>query len=317
MEQPRTPDPRVSIGLPVYNGEAYLAEAIDSLLAQTFTDFELIISDNGSTDATREICLERAGRDQRVRYFRSEVNVGAMRNFNRVVKLARGEYFKWAAHDDLHAPSCVERCVEALDRDPSIVLAFPRSQEVDESGEVIAMKGGGIDAHSTDVVARFRELIRLDYSCELVFGMMRSRMLGHTRLLADYADCDRVLLAEIGLAGRIEEVPDYLFIHRQHDGRSVSQYKSRQWRAAWFNPDKAGKPGFPYTHEWAGLVSAVHRSTMSTRQRLRCYRLMLRWAWVNRSGLIEDVTFGLRYLVRPLKDRIVGPPDEVAGGGGS
>src|SRR5688572_10868700 len=97
-------NPRVSIGLPVYNGENYLAEAIDSILAQTFEDFELIISDNASTDRTQEICEAYAAKDGRIRYYRSEVNKGSAWNFNRVFELARGEYFKWAAHDDYIAP---------------------------------------------------------------------------------------------------------------------------------------------------------------------------------------------------------------------
>jgi glycosyltransferase involved in cell wall biosynthesis len=307
--------PRVTIGLPVYNGEAYLAESIDSLLAQTFTDFELIISDNGSTDSTRAICLERAERDSRIRYHRNPENIGAMGNFNLVVDMARGEYFKWAAHDDVHAPGCVEACLEVLERDPSVVLAFPRSQDVDEKGTVIALKGAGVDAHSSSAVDRFRELIRLDYSCELVFGLMRTRMIRETQLLADYADCDRVLLAEIGLSGRIEEIPDYLFIHRQHDDRSVSQFRSRQYRAAWFNPKRAGRPGFPYTREWAGLVNAVTRARLTPGERMKCYGLMLRWAWVNRSGLIEDVYFALRTVLRPVKQRVTGVKNGSSGEG--
>ena len=313
-ERPQAAVPRVSIGLPVYNGEAYLAESIDSLLAQTWTDFELIISDNGSTDATEAICRDRARRDPRVRYYRNDVNIGAMGNFNRVVELARGEFFKWAAHDDTHAPRCVEECLELLENDPTVVLAFPRWQDVDAKGEVIALKSAGVDARSSDPVERFRQLIRLDYSCELVFGLMRTEMIRNTRLLADYADCDRVLVAEIGLSGRFEEIPEHLFIHRQHDDRSVSQFKSRQRRAAWFNPARAGRPGFPYTREWAGLVAAVARARLTTAERMKCYRLMLRWAWVNRAGLIEDVHFALRHLLRPVKQRVSGMQNGEGGG---
>src|SRR5262245_31410059 len=115
--------PRVSIGVPVYNGERYLRECIDSILGQTFRDFELILSDNASTDATRTICEAYATRDPRVRYYRNEQNLGACRNFNRCVELARGDYFLWAAHDDAIAPEYLARCVEALDRDPSVVLS--------------------------------------------------------------------------------------------------------------------------------------------------------------------------------------------------
>ena len=130
-------NPRVSIGLPVYNGENYVTEAIGSLLAQTFTNFELIISDNGSTDSTPEICRDFAKRDSRVRYFRHEVNQGAAWNFNRTLELRTGEYFQWHAHDDSCAPTLLERAVEMLDRDPTIVLSFARRTIIDHAGEFL------------------------------------------------------------------------------------------------------------------------------------------------------------------------------------
>jgi len=114
--------PRVSIGLPVYNGENYLEEAIDSILAQTYKDFELIISDNASTDRTPDICQAYANKDPRIRYYRNEKNIGAAVNFNRVFELSSSEYFKWAAHDDIIAPDYISECIEILDNDDSIVL---------------------------------------------------------------------------------------------------------------------------------------------------------------------------------------------------
>src|SRR3954470_23138397 len=107
--------PRVTIGLPVYNGARYLAEAIESVLAQTFTDFELVISDNASTDATAAIALQYAARDPRVRYSRNRENIGSARNFGRAFELATGEFFKWMASDDLISPEFLENCVAALD----------------------------------------------------------------------------------------------------------------------------------------------------------------------------------------------------------
>jgi glycosyltransferase involved in cell wall biosynthesis len=92
--------PKVSIGVPVFNGENYLAQALESILAQDFADFEVIISDNCSTDKTPEICTSFAKRDSRVKYFRNDSNIGASPNYNRTFELSRGEYFKWCAHDD-------------------------------------------------------------------------------------------------------------------------------------------------------------------------------------------------------------------------
>ncbi len=123
--------PRVSVGLPVYNGENFIKDALDSILAQTFEDFELIISDNASTDGTQQICRQYTSKDQRIRYIRNDGNIGASKNFNQVFELSSGEYFKWIAHDDLCAPEFLERCVEVLDQDPSIVLCFARPKAID------------------------------------------------------------------------------------------------------------------------------------------------------------------------------------------
>ena len=118
--------PRVSIGLPVYNGERWLAEALDSLLAQTYSDFELIISDNGSTDDTQAICEEYAARDRRIRYIRQEINRGLAWNWNCVFEESAGDYFKWAACDDLYHPTFLERCVQILDQYPDVAWCHTR-----------------------------------------------------------------------------------------------------------------------------------------------------------------------------------------------
>ncbi len=106
--------PKVSIGMPVYNGAAYVCEALDSLLAQTYRDFELIISDNASTDGTRSICEGYASRDPRIRYVRQPENIGAVGNFRYVLSEARGEYFMWAAHDDFWFPEFVDACLSKI-----------------------------------------------------------------------------------------------------------------------------------------------------------------------------------------------------------
>ena len=126
--------PRVSIGLPVYNGDRYLEDAIRSILAQSYTDFELIISDNGSADRTREICEGYARQDARIRYTRSPRNRGAAWNFRRVFELARGELFKWAAHDDILAPDFLGSCIAELDADATLVACHSGTRRIDEFG---------------------------------------------------------------------------------------------------------------------------------------------------------------------------------------
>jgi GT2 family glycosyltransferase len=302
--------------LPVYNGAAFLSDAVDSLLAQTFTDFELIISDNASTDATESICRDRAARDPRVRYFRNAENQGATRNFNRVAELARGEYFKWAAHDDVHEPDYVLRCVQALDADPTVALVYPRSREIDETGATLRTVGTDVDADLPGAAQRFRAMIRREYSCVAIFGLVRTGVLRKTKLLSTYADCDRVLLAEISLSGRIRELPDALFVHRQHRNRSVWQFPSRQTRNAWFDPSKAMRPAFPYTRQLFGNFAAVLRAPVSASERLACAPWMGEWLLRNADGLFEDVTYAGRYALRPLKRLILPSSRGIEGADG-
>ncbi len=300
-----TRSPRVSIGLPVYNGEAYVAQAVDTLLAQSFADFELIIFDNASTDATESICRERAARDPRVRYERRPTNVGATRNFNGVVEMARGEYFKWAAHDDMHEPDYLARCVEALDRDSTVVLAHTRLRDIDDDGNSRDADDPKLDWDSASAFIRFRELTRPDHRCESIFGLIRSDVLRRTRLLQDFAGCDRVLLAELALAGRFYEAPEVLFVHREHKKRSTHEYRSEQTRTAWFNPSKAGRPAFPHGRMILGYLGAIRRAHVPLSDKLRCLTIFPSWIKRNRDGLWQDTAFAIAYVVRPAKRRVL------------
>lgn len=116
--------PAVSIGMPVYNGAQYIREALDSLLAQTFSDFELIISDNASSDATKAICEEYARRDSRIRYVRQSENKGAAANFRFVLDRAKADLFMWAAYDDLWAPNYLMDATTLLS-DRNMDFVFP------------------------------------------------------------------------------------------------------------------------------------------------------------------------------------------------
>src|SRR5712672_2734146 len=165
--------PLLSIGLFVYNGERFLEEVLQSILSQTFTDFELIISDNASTDRTGEISQAYAKRDNRIRYYRGEKNMGAGWNVRRVYELATAKYFKWAAADDVLEPEFLRRCVEILEGDHDCVVAYAKTKEVDENGIVIKNYVTPIKADSNDPVSRFREMILTDHSCYQIFGVMR------------------------------------------------------------------------------------------------------------------------------------------------
>ena len=222
--------PRVSIGLPVYNGEKFLERALDSILAQTYADFELIISDNASTDATEQICHAYAAKDDRIRHYRNEKNLGAARNFNYAFELSRGAYFKWAAADDLILPDYLARCVKILDSDPSVVIAFTKTIFIDEKDNPIeGVHDAQWDLRSDAAHERFRHVIFSGSWCNVIFGLIRADALRTTRLISDYPGQDYGLLGQLSLIGKFCEVAEYLFLRRLHPNAS-SQNTTIGWQ---------------------------------------------------------------------------------------
>lgn len=283
--------PLVSIGMPVYNGERFIREALDSILAQTFTDLEVVICDNASTDATEAICRAYAERDARIRYFRNERNMGASYNYNRVTELSRGKYIRHAAHDDVLAPTNIERCVEVLEADPGIALAYPQMSRIDEHGAVIDTFTNSLDLRDDDPVARWRrfhELCDDGSMCDPVFGLFRASVLRSTRVLTRCIGADMILLAETALRGRIHEVREVLFFERWYPGTSVNANKTVDDRAAWFDPARRGRWS-NYLPQWVWMseyLRAVRRSPLSLRQKAACALMMLGWMRRNKRGLV-------------------------------
>ncbi|MEA3411740.1 MAG: glycosyltransferase [Pseudomonadota bacterium] len=275
--------PLVSIGLPVYNGERFIGAALDSIGSQTFEDFELVISDNASTDGTQEICERYAGKDGRIRYLRNEINIGAGNNFNRAYELSKGKHFKWMAHDDVLAPGFIRDCVSALDEDDSAVLSHPGAEIIGEDGEKqkdynVSLKTDAVAAHK-----RFAELVLSRHNCYQIFGLIRSDALRQTRLIANYTGSDRNLLAELSLMGRFIEVPGVLVYYRQHPGRSMSQYPDRHERNAWFDPKLKGTVSFPAWRRGTEYFKSINRSSLSVRDRALCHMTLIRW-FLSRSS---------------------------------
>lgn len=243
---------KVTIGLPVYNGANYVAAAIDSILAQSYSDFDLLISDNASNDATEEICRAYAGKDRRIRYTRQPQNIGAAANFNRLVGMCESPYFKWAAHDDVLAPGFLAACVDVLDRDQGVVLASPGSTLIDETGAPLPYspeRGGMIDRAgvcwpalpeknddltAADPSLRFRAVMLNMFLCVEIFGLMRRSTLLQTNLQGSFGGADKVLLAEMSLLGRFWIGRETLFFRRCH-AQQFSAQTSGAYRAIWFS----------------------------------------------------------------------------------
>ena len=263
-------EPKVSIGMPVFDGERYISEAIESILSQTFSDLELIISDNASTDGTQAICEYYAERDSRIRYRRTSQNLGAAANHNYVFKHARGSYFKWAAHDDICAPTFLERCIEVLEQDESVVLCHSRTSIIDENGNnflnyVVELNTMALEPHT-----RFGEAIRKEHWCYPVFGLFRADVLKKTPLIAGYTSSDRVLLAEMCLLGCVFEVPERLFLRRSHPETSTRKFPKGRDRMAWFDPS-ANKNQHYLWLKLRGYLEAIHRAPFPQQERALCY----------------------------------------------
>jgi len=283
--------PGLSIGLPVYNGEKYLAESLEALLGQTYDDFELIISDNASTDGTAEICSCYGKRDSRIRYFRQPHNIGCAPNHNFVVREAKGELFKWASDDDLYARDLLEYCVEALDRYPGVVLANSWTAMIDGSGNVTRALEYPVATSSLRTPERFRSMM-FDGWFDDIGGVMRTKVLRRTPLRS-YHLADRSLTTEIGLHGPFYQVPDWLYFRRDHPDRAERAHQSvRSWCTN-LDPRRADRLRHPTVRLYAeyvlGYVTAIRRAPLSVADRQECYRYLAQWAAGRALPVVDQV----------------------------
>jgi glycosyltransferase involved in cell wall biosynthesis len=293
--------PRVSVGLPVYNGEDYLHDAIESLSRQTFDDFEIVISDNASSDRTPEICRDFAAGDPRIRYHRNERNLGAAANYNAVFTRARGEYFKWASHDDLAAPDLLLRCVEILDREAGVVLAFSHFDYVDERGETLRRSAENLSIRGKQTSQRVRQLV--DRQLEktdiywAIFGLIRASALQATRLIEAYVASDQTLLFHLILLGEFHQIPETLFFRREHADESMIKHSTPRERASWF--DTTRKPSDFLFPNWRLLrehLALIREQRLPSGQALRCSGQVLRrfaHKWRALGGEIKAAGHGL------------------------
>ena len=250
----------VSIGLPVYNGKNFVAEAIESVLGQSFGDFELLISDNGSTDGTEEICRSYTALDKRVRYHRSAENRGAAWNFTCLVQLAEGKYFKWLAHDDLMAPSFLEDCIARLEERPDAVSCMPDVAVIDGDSRHVVLEDDRPSsgcatqeeerirlAHleSSRAADRFRGVLMLSQRCYEVFGLIRSSAIRRSGAIRSFNGSEKVLLAELALQGPFLHVPKKLFFSRWHEAR-FSANASGAGQNRTFDPAKSKRFALPH-----------------------------------------------------------------------
>jgi glycosyltransferase involved in cell wall biosynthesis len=293
-ERPAGTTPTISVGLAVYNGENYVAQAIESILNQTLTDFELIITDNASTDRTSEICRTFAEKDSRIIYHKNTVNIGAVRNMNLVFSMARGKYFRWLGHDDFCAPETLAECTAVLDSDPSVVLCHTGVVEIDGTGKHVG-RGPWCDASSFLPHERFRNAIKMNYECYEQYGVIRPEILRQARELQVYVDSDRTFLAELALYGRFQRLEKDFFFHRIHPQKSTVLFPAWRDRMIWYDPAFKTKITFPFWMQFIDYLKRIARVPLPFPEKIRCYVCMIGWLREGHGkSMVKDVLIAIQ-----------------------
>lgn len=315
--------PKVSLGIPVYNGENFLEDCLESLLKQSFTDFEIVISDNASTDRTAEICREFQQRDSRIRYDRLPVNIGPSLNFDRVFQLSQGLYFKWCAHDDICGPEFLAQCVEVLENQPDVALCYSKMQVINEQGETIETYNYPLKLDHPGVAQRFKSAICVDHrrhSAVEIFGLMRRDVMLKIPPQGLYARGDSVFLARVALFGRLYELNEYLFFNRNHNDRgsrvaSISaRSRTRMSKligvgplppTEWFDPSRIGTLTFPEWNIMREYWKSIDLAPLTGRDRWNCYRAYGGWLLGHIPKLTRDCLIASEMIIQRIFDRPV------------
>jgi glycosyltransferase involved in cell wall biosynthesis len=289
--------PRVSVGMPVYNREKYVGAAIEAHLCQTYGDFELIITDNASTDHSEEICRAYAARDSRIRYHRNPQNLGATGNYRRCFELSTAEYFRWTPSDDLVSPNLLERAVGVLEADPSVLVAYGRTRLIDSAGKVTSDFDERLHLLDEQPSKRWRSVQRNLRLGNLHYGLIRASELRKTLLMRNYSGGDFPFIAEMSLYGKFYEIPDAFFYRRMHEEAS-SAMKDTKDVMTFYDPSKP-KDFFPRT--WVHLGAnwwSVTRSPIGIAEKMRIYSYMARQVFWTRRNLESELVGLVQHAIR-------------------
>jgi glycosyltransferase involved in cell wall biosynthesis len=301
----------------VYNGERFIEKAIRSILAQTFDDFELLISDNASTDRTQQICLQLAAKDHRIRYFRNDANMGAGWNTRRVYSLATGKYYKQAAHDDFCEPRYFEQAIDVLETDPKVVLAYGKTRVVDQDGHFLEDYECETRIESEDPLARFSDLLLIGHRCYPIFGVIRMDTLCRIPMQGIFPHSDRIHLVELSLQGRFRELPERLFVSTKHLGQSVWTIPARSLQRGfrltrkpgtlpdigWWDPSRKRSLSFPEWNAFRQYAAVIRRSPLTNEQKAQAFGILMRWCIKYRRRLIGDLVIAADQLIYNLQTR--------------
>lgn len=278
----------VGIGVPVFNGENFLAECLESIAAQDLDALDVVISDNASTDATEEIAREVARRDSRFRYVRQPENLGAAANYNYVMHHSRGDLYKMAPHDDMLGPGFLKLCIEALEENPTAVLAFPTTRYIGPDGETLGdYEDPIVWTHASTPAGRLQDLYAAEHEtylrlCYPIMGLMRRDAALRTRGIQAFRAADAAMLVELALLGDFIEVPEPLYLKRLHPGTSMRANTTEQDFAQWYDPRSAGQDPLHFSRLAGSHFSAPFHVGLPIAERATATAATLRWFFSER-----------------------------------
>jgi glycosyltransferase involved in cell wall biosynthesis len=286
--------PKVSIAVPVYNCERYVAQSLESLLGQTFSDFELVISDNASTDATEQVCRDYAKRDSRIRYIRRTENIGGPGNFRYVFSQCTGEYHKWSTADDYWDKTFIEKAVAVLDAQRDTVLCYPMTRLINAQGEKIEDYQDNLDLQDPLPRTRFFRLLKTIGLCNAHLGVIRRSAMLRTRLIGSEWGSDNHFLAELALYGKFSLLREQLFFRRYHEQSSSWDRNSLEHQRQYYDPGAKGDFGFHAWRRHRQLSTSVWRAPLSLVEKLRMTAELGRFVYWDRKQLSRELLSVLR-----------------------
>lgn len=298
-------EPVITVGMPVYNGERYIEEAIRSILGQTFEDFVLIISDNASTDRTEEICRDFTLEDKRITYLRNQENMGASNNYNRLFRLARSKYFRWFNADDLCAPELHEKCVAVLESNPDAVLCYGKTCLIDQDGKYTRDYDDNLNLQQSTAYERLSRFFHAVGQTNVIYGLMRTSAVAHTSLMGNgsYPAADTNFMAELTLYGKFIEIPEQLFYRRMHFEASSSERGDESKQQLFWTGNSRSKFTMPTWKKNIAIIKAVHSAPLGKWDKWRVQHYNLRRLVSSRHDLMKDLA-GLLQNLFQKKDRV-------------
>ena len=287
--------PLISIGIPAYNSAATIGSAIEGLLAQSCGDFELIVSDNASTDATRDVVENYVRRDARIRYERQPVNIGANGNYSHVVRRARGEFFKWCSSSDWCAPTFLQRCVEELAAHGDTVLVAPRTRLFQGSPSTAQDYAFDIEVLDDTPLERFTRLYSTLRLNNAMNGLIRTSALRRTRLVERYLHADVVLMGHLALLGKFRLVPERLFYRRMEAAFSTA-LQDRAGLLRHHYPQPSARTLFQGCKRLVGRARATLSAPMPLAEKLRSLVYVAKTCYWEGESILEDLRGAWQYF---------------------